>query len=196
MNDDKPNVTLSSHIPELKSDAGSKPGIGKRIWSTRGVLVLALVAVCLAIVFVFFRKSVQPGEQKSSSVSEQFALMNEQLEGGDKGRALEHAREALALSPDDIDVILTVVYAAEEAGADDVEGLYAQALKIFRQQNDPDSDGKEPATYLAAGSLAEGAGLKEQAVQYFQKALDTSDFSNLNDQEVITKSQEALGRLR
>lgn len=171
-----------------------------RLPSRKVLLVLAfIIALSLGGFLIWNNRNQQTDSSEvdaSVSISEELATMNEYSQAGNDSRAAEHARQALAHAPDDIDTMLAVAEVIEKDNPEEAGQLYAKALEIFRQQDDPDAEGKSPVTYWSAGVLAEGARLTDQAIVYFNKALEVADPSNTDHVNIIAKSQEALGRLQ
>ncbi len=174
-----------------------------RLLSRKAMLVtLAALAVLLIASFLIWRNNTHKyssGEAEITStvarISEELSAMNEYLQAGNDAKSAEHARKALAHAPDDMDTMLAVAEAIKRVDIEESQQLYVKALEVFKQQDDPDAEGKNPVTYWSAGTMAEGAGLVDQAIVYYRKALEAADSTNTDDQNITAKTKEALWRL-
>ena len=154
----------------------------------------AVFAVSYALVEVKEKYTQQTGTTKQFQ-QEQTAT-NESLINNDKQQAIEHARKALDLAPNDFEAVVTLASLTSESNPTESKQLYARALEIAKQQDNPDVDGKSAITYWGAAGLAEQAGLTDQAKKYYQKVIDAADTANEYQQSLVAQSKEALKRLQ
>lgn len=162
---------------------------------TRFLIIITVVTLAIfGVSYKLVSKRQEHIAQVSQFQQEQTAT-NESLLKNDKSQALEHARKALAITPNDFEAIITVAELTAENNPDEAKQLYAQALEISKQQDNPDLDGKSAITYWGAAGLAEKAGLTDQAKKYYQKVIATAKETNSYEQSLAAQSQEALKRL-
>lgn len=122
--------------------------------------------------------------------------VNVALQAGDTKKALEKAQIALAASPEDLYTLELTASLTKPVNPEEAKKLYARALEIFVKNDDPSVDGKTFATYMSAGGLAENAGKIDQAILYYQKAIDSAQPVNPMNEAIIKDAQERLARLR
>lgn len=174
-----------------------------RLLSRKAMLVaLGVLAILLVAGFLIWKDDTPQHSSDEADtpdtavqISKELSAMNEYLQAGNDAKSAEHARKALAHAPDDMDTMLAVAEAIKRVDIEESQQLYVKALEVFKQQDDPDAEGKNPVTYWSAGTMAEGAGLVDQAIVYYRKALEAADSTNTDDQNITAKTKEALWRL-
>jgi len=163
----------------------SLPKIAKIVFLL--IVIVVVAGSVYGVVKVVVKSNPKPAKE--------LTMANDYFRKNDRSQALAHARAALAAAPNDPDAILAVASLVEQDNPSEAQQLYAHALKVFKEQDNPDEDGKKAVTYWAAAQLAEKAGQIVQAKQYYQKVIDAASPSNSYDQSLLKQAQAALKRL-
>lgn len=185
------NVSRSKRLSRLRGFIQSR-----KWWLLIGLIAIAVVSAGVVYFFNNRQDQASVDEETIAKINDELANTNKYLQEENTAKALEHARKALAYSPNDVDLILTTADIAKKDNAEDTKELYKRALDEFKKQDNPDEGGKKPATYWAAGALAEDAGLTEEAKKYYQKVIDVAKPFDSDEQNLLKKAQAALERLK
>jgi tetratricopeptide (TPR) repeat protein len=164
------------------------PKRGQRFMLPGTILVICILITGLAL--IYFNKT-----NTATKTATEAAMANENFKNHNNSQALEHAKKALALAPDDPDAILLAANLSLPDHPAEAKALFAHALDIFKQQDNPDVDGKKAVTYWAAAGLAEKAGQTEQAKKYYQKVIDSANPKDPYEQSLLKQAQAARMRL-
>lgn len=159
------------------------------------VVTVALVLLVSGVILGVLQHNHLSGAKPSSEID----FMNEALQNNDKALALEHAKQALAKDPHNIDTILAVANIDKVVNPTEAKQYFKQALAELKLQDNPDVSNKPAATYWAAAQLADQAGEKNQAKKYYQEVIDAINTAKSVDtysQSLTAQSQAALKRLQ
>lgn len=185
---EEPQHTAASS--RVQSLFGKLPGAIKN-HKKRPLIITSLLVLILggsiAAVYLKNKNTVPPGGELTA--------LNQALIDNDEDRALEYARKALAHLPDDMDTILAAANVIKKYEPEEAKQLYALALDIFKQENQPDQVGKSAVTYWAAATLAEDAGLKDEAKTYYVNTIASANQEDHYQQYLVNSAQTALARL-
>lgn len=154
-----------------------------RRWVLTGVPLLIIVIVAGALIYNYL-----PRGTKAEQAARETKRANEAFVKGDKKKALEHAKKALADQPDNITNIQMV---ANLIGTDDpgaAKQYYAQALDKYKQQNNLGGAHTTAVNYWVAARFAQLAGKNSQAIQYYQQVIKTADPSSSYEQGLAAQA--------
>lgn len=179
-----------------QADAGAHrfPIGGKRLIVAGLVVLLLAVGTVLGLWFKNYWTSTS--KKATTKTDSELALVSKYVMENNISQALAHAKKALIKTPDDLNAIQAVASLTEKSNPDEAKRYYVQALEVFKKQNNPDADGKTAITYWAAAGLAEKAGYKDQAKQYYQKVINAAKPSDSYEQSLVKRSQAALKALQ
>ncbi len=180
----KENKTKEKGLAD--SFAGAK-SVNKRPLYVLGAILLVVVSA--GLIFVANRGP-------TTTASQDITLANDALINGDKTLALERAKEALVKDSSNIDTILLVAKLTKETSPDEAKQYYAQALKEYSQQDNPDVSGKSATVYWAAADLAQRAGKTEQAKEYYAKVAPAANPQDDYELSIAEQSKERLEGLQ
>lgn len=187
----------------MSNQLSSEPNVGvvakKRRFRflTKKRLVLLLIIVIVAVgAGWFFVLRDSKSEYVITETDLEIEKVNLALVAGDNKSALEYAKKALELSPDDLYTLELTASLTKESDPQEAKRLYARALEVFKKNDNPDEEGKKAITYMAAAGLAENAGLTDQAKLYYQKVIASSDPYDELNRVIITDAEERLKNLQ
>ncbi len=167
----------------------SKFRLNKRFLAVGASLLIVVVIVG----GVIWYQNYAPNTAKSIK---EIGLTNQYLQKNDQTQALAHAKKALTFNPNDVDTIVLVASLETKSNPSDSKKLYARALKVYKQKNNPDAAGKSPIVYWGAAGLAEKAGLSADAKRYYQKVIDTANIKDGYQRAIAGQAHLALVRIK
>jgi tetratricopeptide (TPR) repeat protein len=116
---------------------------------------------------------------------------------GNKEEALIEARKIMNANPDDSHLKLRVANLIEDKKSDEAKDLFKKVYEKYKQENNADDE--EALTVIslnALATLAEDAGLKEEAIYYYEKVIERADNGFEDEPAMASEAQKALDRLR
>lgn len=123
-------------------------------------------------------------------------LSNQAFMQGNKVQALDYAKKALAKEPNNVDAIELVANLTQAQDPAAAKQYYLQALNAFKQQNNPDVQGRAAEIYWAAAELAREAGQNSQAVKYYQQFIQAASPSDSYQQSLVKQAQAEVASLK
>jgi tetratricopeptide (TPR) repeat protein len=177
----------NSH-PLMSGSQLAKKSIVRKKMLTIAVLTAALICAGIAYLLLWI-----PTDAK---INNELNTASSYVRDNDTAKALEAAKRALALDPDNVDSLMVVANLTQKDNPEEAKQYFARALEIYKKENDPDSNGKTAINYWGAAVLAEPAGLIDDAKEYYQKVIDAADPEDSYHQSLVKQSKTALKRLK
>lgn len=161
----------------------------------RVIILLGIVLVTIAIIAGGVKFYKYQNRSLSERVSEQLTKVNQSLAKGDKQKALEHAKKALELYPDNNDLVYLVASITSDIDPNQAEKEYDRLYEDLKTQHNLDNEEVSTIIYWAAANAAEDAGEIEDARKYYQKVIQKASPEEY-EQDIARQSRERLEKLQ